>query len=169
VVAKRRLEAVAHQLPGPAHLLRAAPLVELAGGLHPVLVIGQRRPDAVEPVAGEARAGQHRHVPTTVGVAAQHANGPGQLARRRARIRLARTVGLVDGDDVGDLEDPALDALQLVAGTRQRQEQERVDHLGDGDLGLPDAHRLDQHDVVAPRLDDHHRLTGGLGDAAQGS
>ena len=45
---------------------------------------------------------------------------------------LAAVVRLVDRDDVGDLEDPLLDALQLVAGAGQGEEQERVDHPGHG-------------------------------------
>ena len=78
-------------------------------------------------------------------------------------------VGLVDRDHVGDLEDALLDALQLVAGARQGQEQEGVDHAGDRDLGLADADGLDQHHVVAGGLEHDHRLGGGAGDAAEGA
>ena len=39
--------------------------------------------------------------------------------------------------------------------------------LGDGRLGLPDADRLDEHDVVAGGLDDHDRLARRRGDAAE--
>ena len=49
----------------------------------------------------------------------------------------------------------------------ERQQQERVDHVGDGDLRLPDADRLDEHDVVAGRLDTHDRLARRPGDAAE--
>ena len=91
-------------------------------------------------------------------------------ASSRAATRagaLAVAVGLVDGDHVGQLEDAALDALQLVAGAREREQQERVDHLGDGDLGLPDADGLDDHDVVAGGLEHEHRLARGAGHAAE--
>jgi hypothetical protein len=91
-------------------------------------------------------------------------------ASSRAALRASAApgpVGLVHRDDVGDLEDAALDPLQLVAGAGQRQEQERVDHLGDGDLRLPDPDRLDQDDVVPGRLDDDHRLPRGLRDPAE--
>ena len=54
-------------------------------------------------------------------------------------------IGLVDGDDVGELEQAALDALQFVAGARDRHHDEHIDHVGDGDLRLADADRLDQH------------------------
>ena len=62
------------------------------------------------------------------------------------------TVGLVDDDDVGQLHDPPLDALQLVAAARRRQQEEAVDHVGDRGLGLADPHRLDEHHVETGRL-----------------
>src|SRR6185369_9965847 len=63
---------------------------------------------------------------------------------------------------------PFLMPLQLVAGARQRQEHERVDHVGDGHLGLTHADGLDEDHVEPGRLEQHDRLAGGLGDAAQG-
>src|SRR5439155_1373188 len=56
------------------------------------------------------------------------------------------------------LEDALLDPLQFVARAGQQQDQEEVDHRGDRELRLPDADRLDQHDVVARRLADEQRL-----------
>ena len=72
-------------------------------------------------------------------------------------------VGLVDGDDVGELEQAALDALQLVARARDGHHDENIDHVGDGGLGLADADRLDQHHVVAGSLDESDGLARGLG------
>ena len=72
-------------------------------------------------------------------------------------------VGLVHRDHVGELEHALLDALQLVAGAGQREQQEGVDHAGDGVLGLADADRLDEHDVVAGRLQHDDRLAGRAG------
>ena len=135
--------------------------------LHPVLVLDQLRPDLLQALAGQPGAGQHGHVPV-LAVPAQHPDRAGQLPRGLAGVAAAGAVGLVHGDDVGDLEDAALDALQLVAGAGEGQEQERVDHLGDGDLRLPDTDGLDQDDVVAGRLDDDHRLPGRLRDPAEG-
>jgi hypothetical protein len=60
-------------------------------------------------------------------------------------------VGLVGGDDVGQLEEALLDPLEGVAGASDREPQERVRHGGDGHLGLPDAHGLHQHDRRCPR------------------
>ncbi len=79
----------------------------------------------------------------------------------------AIAVGLVDRDDVDDLEDALLDALQLIAGAGEGEEGERVDHAGDRDLGLADADGLDQHDVEAGSLEDRHRLAGRAGDTAE--
>src|SRR5439155_12371693 len=59
---------------------------------------------------------------------------------------------------VGQLEDALLYALELVARAREHEDQEEADHRGDRELGLPDADRLDQHDVVARRLADEERL-----------
>ena len=67
-----------------------------------------------------------------------------QLARRGIEV------GLVVDDDVGELDDAALDRLQLVAGVGQRAAR-TVDHAGDRDLALADADRLDDHDVEARR------------------
>ena len=80
--------------------------------------------------------------------AAHQPQRAGQLPGRGPGLLLAVAVGLVDRDHVGDLEDALLDALELVAGAGQGEEQERVDHPGDGDLGLADADGLDQHHVV---------------------
>ena len=67
-------------------------------------------------------------------------------------------VGLGDDHDVGHLHDAALDALQLVAGTRNLQQHEHVDHRVHGRLGLPDAHRLDEYHVEARGFAQDDRL-----------
>jgi hypothetical protein len=46
--------------------------------------------------------------------------------------RLGVDVGLVDDDQVGDLHDPLLDRLQVVAGIGQLQQAEDVGHAGHG-------------------------------------
>ena len=69
-----------------------------------------------------------------------------------------RAVGLVHDDEVGELDDPALHALQVVARARREQQQEHVDHARDRDLRLPDADRLDEHDVEARGLAHEHRF-----------
>ena len=76
-------------------------------------------------------------------------------------------VGLVDGDHVGDLDDALLDALQVVAAAGEQQHEEEIDHVGDGDLRLADADRLDDDDVEAGRLAQRHRLARLARDAAE--
>ena len=78
-------------------------------------------------------------------------------------------VGLVHHDDVGELEDALLDALELVTGARQRQEHEGVHHGGHRHLGLPDPDGLHQDHVVAGGLEQHDGLPGGPRDAAEGA
>jgi hypothetical protein len=58
-------------------------------------------------------------------------------------------VGLVDRDHVGEFDQALLDALQLIAGAWQHQRQEKVGHVADRGLGLPDADGLHQHHVEA--------------------
>ena len=76
-------------------------------------------------------------------------------------------VGLVDDDEIGELHDPALEPLQLVAAGRRDQHEEHVDHGRDRDLGLPDADGLDQHGVEPCGLAEQERLTRAAGNAAQ--
>ena len=56
---------------------------------------------------------------------------------------------------------------RLSPAARQHQQHERVDHVGHGRLGLPDADRLDEHHVVAGRLEHDDGLARGAGDAAE--
>ncbi len=76
-------------------------------------------------------------------------------------------IGLVDGDDIGKLQQAALDALQLVAGARDGDNDKHVDHIGDCGLRLPHADRLDQDHVVARGFGERHGLPRGLGDTAK--
>src|SRR5690625_7045006 len=92
---------------------------------------------------------------------------PGQLSSGFLGVAYVGSVGLVDRQDVSELQDTSFDALQLIACTREREETEAVDHVGDRDLGLADPDRLDQDDVEARRLEQHDRLASRLGDSAQ--
>ena len=65
---------------------------------------------------------------TTAGAASRPVHHPQrarQVTRGHPRLGLPVAVGLVDRDHVGELEDPALDALELVAGAGQGQEAGR--------------------------------------------
>ena len=89
------------------------------------------------------------------------------IGRGGARSTLVAAVGLRDCDHVGEFHDAFLDALQLVAAARQHQEKEEIDHAGDRDLRLPDADRLDKHDVEAGCLAKKNGFAGGAGNAAE--
>ena len=79
----------------------------------------------------------------------------------------ALAVALIDDEDVGDLEEPGLDGLDLVAEPRHEHDDGRVRHVDDLDLVLPDADRLDEDRVVAHRVEDGHEVDGRAREAAQ--
>ena len=91
------------------------------------------------------------------------------LSARDLRGQEVVAVRLVDDDGVCELHDALFDALQFVTRTRQHNEQEEIDHRAHGCLGLPDADRLDDDDVVACRLAEQHGLTALARDAAEGT
>ena len=96
----------------------------------------------------------------------------GGVARRtREAMLVCEAAGydvvIVETVGVGQLEDAALDALELVARAGQEEDEEEVDHRRDRELRLPDADRLDDDDVVARRLADEHRLARAARDAAE--
>ena len=64
------------------------------------------------------------------------------------------TIGLVDHEDVADLQDAGLDGLDPVAQARCQHHDRGVGLAGDLHLGLPDADRLDEHRVAAGRVQD---------------
>jgi hypothetical protein len=76
-------------------------------------------PDLGHSVAGEPAAGEHRRHPS-LAAAVDEAERSGELLGRSSRLDLP-VVGLVDRDDVGDLQDPLLDPLELVARPGERQ------------------------------------------------
>jgi hypothetical protein len=99
---------------------------------------------------------------------AQHGERVRDLrARDVGRLRI--DVGLVDEHEVDQFDDPALDRLQVVAGVGEREEDKAVGHARDRGFGLPDADRLDDHDVVARRLAQRKRLARLVRDAAEGA
>ena len=65
----------------------------------------------------------------------------------------ARPVALVDDEDVGDLEQTRLHRLDVVAEPRRGDDDAHVSHLGDVDLALPGADRLEQDEVEARRVE----------------
>ena len=88
------------------------------------------------------------------------------LADGEFRGPLQVPVRLVDQDEVRDLHDPALDALQVVASPGLHQQGNQVDHLAYGKLCLANPHGLDQDDVEAGRLAQRDRFPHAAGNAS---
>ena len=104
------------------------------------------RPDPVDPLTEQRRHPLHAHFPT-LGARPQQVQRARVVGRAPLRRRGQVAVGLVHHDDVGQLDDPALHALQIVARAGREQQHEHVDHARDRDLRLADTDRLDEHDV----------------------
>ena len=77
-------------------------------------------------------------------------------------------IGFGDDQEIGDLHDAALDALQFIPAAWHEQQKEHVHHIRHSGLGLADTHRFHQDDVEASRLAEQHRLSGAPGYSAQG-
>ena len=79
----------------------------------------------------------------------------------------AGAVGLVDDEDIGDLQDARLDRLDVVAHAGHRHDDHRLRRAHDLDLGLPRADRLDDDDVEASGVERAHGVAGGGGQPAE--
>jgi len=161
------LEVVHQQGPHPVAVLLAPLGGELAAFLHRFPEGDHVLPDGVDPLVLQGTAKLHRHDPVRA-FRRHHVQGVFVLAAGEVGAGAVVPFSLVDDDGIGDLHDATLDPLQLVTGTRQLQQQEHVDHRGDGDFRLADANRLDDDDIVAGRLTDQHGFAGLAGDAAEG-
>ena len=78
-----------------------------------------------------------------------------------------RAVGLVHHDEVGELDDPALHALQLVAGAR-REEQQNTSTMpatATSDWPTPTVSTSTTSKPAASHT--QHRFAGAAGDAAE--
>ena len=84
--------------------------------------------------------------------------GFGQFVGRLDGVAFVAVVGLVDDDQLGQLQDAPLDALQGVAGAGHGEDDKAVDHVGDGNLGLTDADRFDDDDIKTGGLHHDHGL-----------
>jgi hypothetical protein len=71
------------------------------------------------------------------------------------------TVGLVDDEQVGDLEKPGFGCLHLVAPAGVDHGHDRVGQVADVDLDLPGPDRLDNDPGEAGRFEDPHGAVRG--------
>ena len=84
----------------------------------------------------------------------------GRVAERDHELEIANgsvgafAVGLVHSEDVGALEDPSLDGLDVVTHARSHHDEGRVDGASHFELVLSDADGLDEHHVRAPSVGD---------------
>jgi hypothetical protein len=120
------------------------------------------QPDVLERGAGEhrrrpGRGGGRHHVQCHPVVGGGTFGPPGVVA-----------IGLVDRDQVGQLQHALLDPLQVVTGARQHEHTEEVDHVGHDRLRLADTHGLHQHDIESGCLAKHDRLARGARHPTQG-
>src|SRR5262245_14673059 len=166
--AEALLQPVAQHRDEPLLLLLAPPRRQLAGRAQTPAVVLDRRPHLVHAPALERAHREHGRIPVRAHVPEEVQRGA-VLGRRALRARDVVAVPLVDRERIGELEDALLDALELVPRAGKHQHEEEVDHRRDRDLGLADADRLDQHDVVARRLAHEDGLARPPRDAAEGA
>ena len=131
-----------------------------------VAELGDRVPHLGDAGAGEGRAGEHPGGPRRRS-GPHEVEGGGVVGGGVGGDGGEIAVGLVDDDEIGELHDPALEPLELVAAAGRHEHEEEVDHRRDLHLRLADADGLDQHDVEAGGLAQQQRFAGAPGDAAE--
>src|SRR5690606_6310388 len=122
--------------------------------------------DVIEPFTGQRGCGQYTRLPCAVGHW-KDAESVHELPARFLRGGFAVAVRLRDHDDISHLHGSPLDALKLVAGARQRQEQEAVDHRMDGRLRLAGADGLYDDEVESRCLAQEDGLAGSMRDRTE--
>ncbi len=86
---------------------------------------------------------------------------------RRGRPIGTGEVGLRHHHDVGELHEPGLQRLDLVAHPGRLHDHRGVHQGSDGDLSLARADRLHQHHVEADPCEHNRRISRGGGEAAR--
>ncbi len=110
--------------------------------------VADRRPQLVDALAGRRGGGDHRRPPVAGVGEVEHA------LEVAAGVVDARAVGLVDDEDVGDLEEPGLVRLDGVPPAGVHDDDRGVGGPRHLDLDLADADRLD-HDPRPPGRVEH--------------
>ena len=117
-------------------------------GLHPLPAQGDRLQDGRSPVSRP-------------GVQIEHHPQDSRSAIGSLQV------GLVDGEDVGDLQDAGFDGLDVVAQAGGCDDDGGVGCLGDLHLRLARPHRLHEDHLEARRVQHLDRVAGGPGQPAQ--
>ena len=158
VVSKLVEQRFGHLRPHPRARLLRPPRVELTGSPRGRDERAHRFPQLLDAFAEQRRARAHTVDRTVVGRA--HEMERVRVVGRRVPRQVGQlAVGLVDDDEVGELDDAALHSLQLVARARSEEQHEQVDHAGHRNLRLADSNGLDEHDVEAGGLTHQERFT----------
>ena len=160
-------DAVADHGPGPVDLLGPASGLELSGRGQGVAVLEDGVPQFHQAHPLHCAHGENRRPPEGLPRVDQP-DRRGEFPGGGLGFGGVRTVGLVDHDDVRQFEDTLLDALELVAGSGQGEEDEGIDHVRYRDLGLSDTDGLHQDDVKTGGLQQDDGLPGGFGHPAEG-
>ncbi len=141
--------------------------VKAAAFKHLTVVGKDRLPDLLHAGIDQGTARQYRRLPPGIGrtheVKRIFVDPPGLL-----RLFEIFPVGLVDGQGIGNFQDAPLDSLKLVSAAGKKQHQEKIDHRGNGILGLANAHGFHDDHVEAGRFAHDNRLARLAGDAAKG-
>ena len=82
-----------------------------------------------------------------------------RLHRRHRPVR-SLAIRLVHDEDVGDLHDPGLERLDLVAGARHQHDDRDVGGADDVHFVLAHADRFDEDDVLAGGVEDERGVGG---------
>src|SRR5512132_2437637 len=125
VVTERVHEALGHLRPHPLPGLLGPAAVELAGRVEGGPELLDRRPELVDAGAFE-RGDEYDARCPGLSLGAHEPKRASVVRRRRLGCRSELAVVLVDDDDVGELDDPPLDALKLVPGAGRDQNSEQV-------------------------------------------
>lgn len=76
-------------------------------------------------------------------------------------------VGLVDDQNIGNLEDPCLGGLHVITGTRRPDDHADIGQIGHLNFGLPDTDGFNNHNVPSGCIHDIDHSTGGPRQATQ--
>ena len=76
-------------------------------------------------------------------------------------------VGFIHHYVICHLNHSPLDALQLIARTRNQHQQEEIYHIGHYRLRLPHTHRLNEHSVKSSCFQNQQHFSCGTGGTAE--
>ena len=150
----------------PVFRLLITTVVEIAVCLDKVNILVDHIPDFLDAIAVETAVAQHLRQPAALGHG-EEMQRIAEIGGRHVTLVDIIAIALIDDNGVANLHDPALDALQVVAGTCQLDEQEEVNHRVARRLALAHTYRLDENLVETSRLTKDDRLARLAGHTTQ--